>query len=158
MLNVTTSNNACCEVQLHKRDNKLHYNTDQLKVKQVQGMGLTVAFARDLAKYAPLGLYYLMRVIATGDRASLPLADAWTSQRYLHTRASVEMKTRPFMKMRQTLEREMLCPRDLASKCNSSLPCQPVALQPWSWRQPTLFVPSTFCNLRSPSLIFDWIH
>ena len=30
-------------------------------------MGLTVAFARDVAKHAPLGLYYLKRVIATGD-------------------------------------------------------------------------------------------
>ena len=33
-------------------------------------MGLTVAFAQDLAKHAPLDHYYLMRVIATGDRAS----------------------------------------------------------------------------------------
>ena len=34
-------------------------------------MGLTVAFARDLAKHAPLSLHYLMRVIASGD------ANAW---------------------------------------------------------------------------------
>ena len=39
-------------------------------------MGLTVAFARDLAKHAQLGLYYSMCVIATGDRASLQLANA----------------------------------------------------------------------------------
>ena len=48
-------------------------------------MGLTVAFARDFAKHAPLGLYYLMRVIATGDRASLQFANVWARQRYLHT-------------------------------------------------------------------------
>ena len=40
-------------------------------------MGLTVAFARDFAKHAPLVLFHLMRVIAAGDRASLQLVDAW---------------------------------------------------------------------------------
>ena len=34
-------------------------------------MGLSAAFARDLAKHAPLGLHHLMRAIAAGDRASL---------------------------------------------------------------------------------------
>ena len=41
-------------------------------------MGLTVAFARVLAKHAPLSLCYLMRVIASGDRASLQQATAWS--------------------------------------------------------------------------------
>ena len=76
-------------------------------------MGLPVAFARHLTKHAPLGLFYLMRVIATGDRASLQQANAWAGSSHL---PSVEMKARPFMKMRQTIEREMLCPRDLAPK------------------------------------------
>ena len=44
-------------------------------------MDLTVAFARDLAKHAPLAHYYLMRVIATGDGASLVSANAWVKQR-----------------------------------------------------------------------------
>ena len=52
-------------------------------------MGLTFAFERDLAKHALLGLYYLMRVVAAGDRASLQLADAWAGYSY----PSVEMKT-----------------------------------------------------------------
>ena len=47
-------------------------------------MGITVAFTRDLAKHAPLGLYCLMRVIAAGDRASLQKANAWAGQWYLH--------------------------------------------------------------------------
>ena len=47
-------------------------------------MGLTVAFARVLAKHAPLGLHFLMRVIATGDRASHQTANASAGQQYLH--------------------------------------------------------------------------
>ena len=37
------------------RENKLHNNTKLLKVGK-QEMGLTVAFARDLPKHAPLDL------------------------------------------------------------------------------------------------------
>ena len=36
-----------------------------------QGTGLKVTFDWDLAKHAPLGLYYLMRIIASGDGASV---------------------------------------------------------------------------------------
>ena len=53
---------------------KTNYTTDtdlQKVKKQKQGMGLTVAFARDLAKRAPLSLYFLMRVAASGGGASL---------------------------------------------------------------------------------------
>ena len=52
-------------------------------------MGLTVAVARDLAKHAPLDLYYLMSVIATGDRASLQKANALAGSSHL---PSIEMK------------------------------------------------------------------
>ena len=127
-------------------------------------MGLTVAFARDLAKHAPLSLYCLIRVIDSGDRASLQKAtngqdlhnlgwktfvlkvfesyvrrpteaDCFPALEAVHTSSrnsgsfdpalsvplpftppSVEMKARPFMMMRQTTEREMLCPRGLAPK------------------------------------------
>ena len=67
---MTTSGSAYCEVYLHKRENKLHHNTDLQKVKTEARNG-SYAFARDLAKHAPLSLYCLMRVIASGDRASL---------------------------------------------------------------------------------------
>ena len=98
-------------------------------------MGLTVAFARDLAKHAPLGLYNLMRVTATGDGASLQLANAWAGSS--HHPLSL-------MKMRQTIEREMLWPRDLALPCT----CPKPSIYSLG-HGATLFVPSTFCNLRS---------
>ena len=90
--NVTTSNSARCDVYRHKkeRENQLHSHTDLQKLKQAQRLGLTVAFARDLAKHVPLDLNFLMifvhlmRVIATGNRASLHLAGAWATLRYLH--------------------------------------------------------------------------
>ena len=44
-------------------------------------MGLTVAFARDLAKHAPWDLHYRLRVIAV----SLQLARTRARQRHLHT-------------------------------------------------------------------------
>ena len=56
--------------KLRIRDQKLH-NTDLQKVKQWQQTDLTVAVARGLAKRAPMDLYYLVRVIATGGLASL---------------------------------------------------------------------------------------
>ena len=83
-----------------ERDNKRHYNRVLQIVRQVKGMGLTVAFAGDLAKHAPLDLYCLMRFIATGDQTSLQLADAQRAgQRYLQPLSSVEMKTRRFEKI-----------------------------------------------------------
>ena len=53
------------------RREETNYTTTHIyrKKKQVQRIGLT--FAQDFAKHVPLGLYFLVRVIATGDRASL---------------------------------------------------------------------------------------
>ena len=72
------------------RENQLHYNTDLQKLKQGQRLGLTVAFARDLAKHVTLDFHFLM--ILSTSCVSLPqeighhstqLAQ-WARLRYLH--------------------------------------------------------------------------
>ena len=70
---MTTSNSVCCEMSLHKRENKQHYNTDRQREKnRSKKKGVTVAFARNLAKQSPLGLYFLMRVIGAGNVSVSP--------------------------------------------------------------------------------------
>ena len=54
-----------------RRRNANATEQDVLRRRKEQGTGLTLTFARDLAKHAPLGLYDLVRVVASGDRASL---------------------------------------------------------------------------------------
>ena len=113
-------------------------------------MGLT-AFTRDFAKHAPLDVYHLMRVIAAEDRASLQLANASLGRdedETVHENAP-DHGARDALSARPRIKVQFIVAMYVSKAHRSTASVMEEA---------TLFVPDTFCNLRSPSLIFDWIH